>query len=254
MASVSAASAEYYYTSSSIRQQRYFLDLLSSINIRLGYRCLDIGCGTGNATSILVTHVGKEGHVIGIDPDEKRIAVAIEKHSSIPNLEFRVAKSIDFPQCIGGYDVVISNAVFHWIMQEEKIQTLKNVFDALKHGGVFAFNLLKEMPVNSARLLNHCPKAVSEFIYGNFHLESLHFLTEMSTNSGFDIVSAEEVTYQLPFSTEDDFFDWLDATFYGKCNTHAVYAQHKDTIKLETFNDGRIKHEIYYFKIILKKP
>ena len=73
---------EHYYLLSQDSQEKYFLDLLSDITIPPGKICLDIGCGTGNFTSILTAFVGEEGYVCGIDPDVNRIAVATENQKN----------------------------------------------------------------------------------------------------------------------------------------------------------------------------
>ena len=88
MASNSKVHAERYYLLSQDSQEKYFRDLLSGITIPRGKICLDIGCGTGNLTSILAVCVGEEGYVCGIDPDVNRIAVATENRKNILNLEW----------------------------------------------------------------------------------------------------------------------------------------------------------------------
>ena len=48
-------------------------------------KILDMGCGTGELTAFLAGMVGKQAPVLGIDPDNERIALAIQKHSGIHN-------------------------------------------------------------------------------------------------------------------------------------------------------------------------
>lgn len=53
-------------------QEEVFANLVSKLGIKPGFRCLDIGCGPGDFTKRLVDFVGKDGYVLGVDPDEKK--------------------------------------------------------------------------------------------------------------------------------------------------------------------------------------
>lgn len=74
--STSSVEAEDYSNVSVQHQQKVFQDLISFVKIQPGFKCLDIGCGVGNNTTLLALLaelVGKDGHVVGIDPDKERI-------------------------------------------------------------------------------------------------------------------------------------------------------------------------------------
>jgi SAM-dependent methyltransferase len=44
---------------------------LANAGIKEGMSCLDVGCGAGTTTQIISQMIGKKGHVIGIDVDER---------------------------------------------------------------------------------------------------------------------------------------------------------------------------------------
>lgn len=87
---------------------------------------LDVGCGTGALTRELTLR----GHaVLGMDSSADMIAKARELY---PDLDFQVGDACDMAW-EGRFDVVFSNAVFHWIPRQETL--LRRIHVALKPGG-----------------------------------------------------------------------------------------------------------------------
>ncbi|WP_300765907.1 class I SAM-dependent methyltransferase [uncultured Bifidobacterium sp.] len=87
---------------------------------------LDLGCGTGTLTAELA---GRIPHVVGVDASAEMVVRARREH---PGVEFRVADALDLPYD-GDFDVVFSNAVFHWIPDHPRL--LSTVRRALRPGG-----------------------------------------------------------------------------------------------------------------------
>ena len=87
---------------------------------------LDLGCGTGTLTSELAARAGT---VLGLDasPDMVRAARA-----RFPEIGFITADALALP-FENRFDVVFSNAVFHWLPDQDLL--LKNIRRALKPGG-----------------------------------------------------------------------------------------------------------------------
>ncbi len=88
---------------------------------------LDLGCGTGALTCLLS---GYGRRIAGVDSSPEMIAQAKENY---PDIDFRVHDALDLP-FVSEFDVVFSNAVFHWISDHDKL--LKNISSALRTGGV----------------------------------------------------------------------------------------------------------------------
>ena len=106
--------------------------LIKKLGIAPGMRVLDVGCGPGNLTSHIAEIVGENGTVIGIDPSQERIAIALEK--ARPNLSFHEGKAEDlssFPS--GSIDIVYVNSTFHWV--EDQALALSEFARVLKSGG-----------------------------------------------------------------------------------------------------------------------
>ena len=87
---------------------------------------LDLGCGTGTLTAQLAA---RGSRVIGVDSARPMVERA---RAQYPELTFEVCDALALP-FEGEFDVVFSNAVFHWIADHDTL--LENVKKALKPGG-----------------------------------------------------------------------------------------------------------------------
>lgn len=106
--------AALYSTSSSI-QFKAGCSFLETLNLKLGDKVLDMGCGTGELTKNIAERVGYRGEVVGVDPDHARVKFGHE-NMEVPNASFDVGKSESgFPNDNQAYyDLHFSNHVFHW--------------------------------------------------------------------------------------------------------------------------------------------
>lgn len=89
-------------------------------------RILDVGCGTGAHLDAL----GEIGDAVGVDASPAMVARARDAH---PRADVRVADACALP-FEGAFDVAFSNAVFHWIPDQDAL--LASVARALADGGV----------------------------------------------------------------------------------------------------------------------
>lgn len=88
---------------------------------------LDLGCGTGTLT-VQLNNLAKM--VIGVDQSESMIKKAQEQY---PNINFLICDALSLP-FENQFDVVFSNAVFHWIKDHETL--LDNINKVLKPKGL----------------------------------------------------------------------------------------------------------------------
>ncbi|MBV7273732.1 class I SAM-dependent methyltransferase [Clostridiaceae bacterium UIB06] len=104
----------------------YGKSLIEFVNVEKNQKILDLGCGTGRLTNELVKNGAT---VIGIDSSADMIKKA---KLNYPNLNFQVADAtnLDFKNY---FDTVFSNAVFHWIPNQEKL--LYSIYNSLKDNG-----------------------------------------------------------------------------------------------------------------------
>ena len=88
---------------------------------------LDLGCGTGTLTAQLYNLGSK---VIGVDSSSNMIDKARKEYS---NIEFMICDALDLP-FDSEWDIVFSNAVFHWISDHNAL--LQNIHKVLKPKGL----------------------------------------------------------------------------------------------------------------------
>ncbi|MDY4610829.1 MAG: class I SAM-dependent methyltransferase [Sphaerochaetaceae bacterium] len=109
---------------------QYGEDVLSLLPTELaGKKVLDLGCGSGVLTHRLK---GLGADVIGVDSSSRMLALASEQY---PDLDVQCMDALDLDYH-DEFDVVFSNAVFHWISNQDRL--LANVAAALKPGGTLA--------------------------------------------------------------------------------------------------------------------
>ena len=104
----------------------YGKGLLEFVPENKAQRILDLGCGTGTLTAQLACLAQT---VIGVDSSASMIKKAREQY---PALTFSVCDALLLP-FEAQFDVVFSNAVFHWIKDHDAL--LQNVLKVLKPNG-----------------------------------------------------------------------------------------------------------------------
>jgi SAM-dependent methyltransferase len=101
----------------------------ASFGVRPGWRCLELGCGTGSIAQALAVAVAPTGHVVASDIDLAYIA-----DLRMPCLEVR---RIDILQDVieeESYDFVVARALLHHLTPAR--DALERMVAALKPGGV----------------------------------------------------------------------------------------------------------------------
>jgi malonyl-CoA O-methyltransferase len=120
------------YTGIQNRAAVILADILPAANAD---NILEIGCGTGNYTALLRKRFGSS-HIKAIDISEAMVAVAKEKKCP-GKTDFMVqdAETMSFDR---PYDLITSNAVFHWFGDLENI--IKKSALALSDNGILVFS------------------------------------------------------------------------------------------------------------------
>jgi len=107
---------------------KYGEDLVELLDPKEGERILDLGCGTGDLTEMIVQ---KGANVIGLDNSPEMIKAAASKYPYIP---FDVRSATDFIYQ-EKFDAIFSNATLHWVPDHRK--AIDCIYNNLKTGGRF---------------------------------------------------------------------------------------------------------------------
>jgi SAM-dependent methyltransferase len=98
-----------------------------------GGKVLDVGCGSGHALSVLATAF-PNSQFVGVDPAANMVAEATERHSSIPNVDFKVGYGEEISDT-DEYDLVTTFDCMHDMTDPNG--TMRAVSRALKSDGAW---------------------------------------------------------------------------------------------------------------------
>ncbi len=184
----------------------YGKGLLEFVLEKKEQRILDLGCGTGTLTVQLKNFAES---VIGVDSSENMIKRAQEQY---PDLDFAVCDALALP-FENQFDVVFSNAVFHWIADHNAL--LKNVHKVLKPGGLLVCEFGAKG--NIAAIENAFAETCREFGYEyhpRFNFPTSEHFAELLETNGFTIKKIYDYDRPTPLKDhENGLANWIKQFF-----------------------------------------
>jgi len=118
-----------------MRELTFKRRLIEEAKIAAGFRVLDLGCGTGTLT-VLVKQTHPDAQVIGIDGDNKVLAIARAKAAQHrADIKFDWGMAYQLPYSKDSFDRVLSSLVIHHLTTDEKQRAFSEAFRILKSGG-----------------------------------------------------------------------------------------------------------------------
>ena len=108
--------------------------LLEHLHLSVGEKILDVGCGTGNFESKLLSR-GWTGSLTAVDPCVEMIEIARRKCAGLGSVEWHVAGAERLPVPDETFDCVVSANSFHYY--ETPRQALGEIRRVLKPEGTF---------------------------------------------------------------------------------------------------------------------
>lgn len=109
-------------------------DLLAQIPLNSVSHAVDLGCGPGNSTELIVERFGAAG-VSGLDSDMDMLAAARKR---LPDTAFVEADLATWQPTVPA-DLLFANAVFQWLPNH--LDIFDRLMDGLKPGGVLAVQM-----------------------------------------------------------------------------------------------------------------
>jgi len=109
-------------------------DLLAQVPLASVRNAIDLGCGPGNSTELIIDRYGVE-NVSGLDSDDNMLEAARKR---LPQTSFDKADLLAW-QPAGQPDLLFANAVFQWLPNH--LDIFGRLMDGLAPGGVLAVQM-----------------------------------------------------------------------------------------------------------------
>ncbi len=232
----------------------YGKDLISFIPNKEDQRILDLGCGTGDLTNQI--NESFNSSIIGVDYSQEMIQKAKSKY---PNLEFSICDACTIP-FTNEFDVIFSNAVFHWIPNQEELH--RSIYSALKSGGILIceFGGYK----NIEKISSAFGKAIKQ--YGDnydspFYFPKIEEHTKVVENCGFEIEKIYD--YDRPTILPNGNLglrQWISQFFSSYLNKYDETIQEEilvaveNDLKVDMFKDNNWIADYRRIRVIAHKP
>lgn len=132
---------------------------LTALGVGPGWRCLEVGAGSGTIACWLADRVGKGGHVVATDIDTRFV-----EPLQVDGLEVRKHDIVNDPLEAGSYDLIHARALLEHLPQRD--DALRNLVRALRPGGVLmAEDVIFPPPVSNPEIAS-LPRILNAFVIG----------------------------------------------------------------------------------------
>lgn len=179
---------------------QYGAKLLDLITVPNGSFVVDLGCGNGALTAKLA----EKYEVLGIDSSPQMLSKAKRDN---PNIRFLCNDACEF-SLEKPADAVFSNAVFHWIENQDKL--IENIAQNLKPSGELVFEFGGKGCADTVhRALG---KAFAEYGYEyrmDFNFRSIGEFAPLLEKHGFKVEYARLYDRLTPQNGENGLQNWI---------------------------------------------
>jgi trans-aconitate 2-methyltransferase len=183
-------------------------DLLARIPLANPKRVVDIGCGPGNSTELLVER-WPQGEVSGFDTSPDMIEKA---RARLPGVVFELADAATWNPA-KPVDIIFANAVFQWLPEHPAI--LKRLFGLLAPGGVLAVQMPDNLAEPSHRLMQEAalamPFATKMVGAARYPLPSVSFYYDLLSR-GAALLDIWHTNYNHPLANAATIVEWVKST------------------------------------------
>ena len=223
-------------------------EFIRELNLSKGDKVLDMGCGTGTLTKFIADIVGPDGEAVGVDPDAKRIEIAVDKYKASSNVHFHVSDSVaGFPHDDQPYyDAHVSIFTFHWVPNEQRQKEIyiEKAYRCLKSGGKLA--IWCGVKPKEALSDDVKPKNVN-----HLHPLTQNEYRELFQAVGlFNNVAVDIIVVPFRFQSFEDFKRWYETSLKVKLEDINPMFYEKFLVKGD---DGRITWSVPMIRITASK-
>jgi trans-aconitate 2-methyltransferase len=127
-------------------------DLLAQVPLAKARRVVDLGCGPGNSTELLINRF-PDAQVIGLDSSPDMLRQARERLPKVAFVQADIATWTPEPDT----DLLFANAVFQWVPDHPAV--LRRLLEALPQGGVLAVQMPDNTDVPALALMRETAAA-----------------------------------------------------------------------------------------------
>jgi demethylmenaquinone methyltransferase/2-methoxy-6-polyprenyl-1,4-benzoquinol methylase len=114
---------------------------------------LDLGAGTGRNACLMLRYLSPGGRIVGLDVSEEMLSQARRRCRRHPNVSFerrRIEKPLPYRE---EFDKVFIAFVLHGLVQEDRLEVVRNAWNALKAGGEFLILDYNEIDLERSSLI-----------------------------------------------------------------------------------------------------
>lgn len=233
------------YRKLSHAQKQAALELFENLSNKKYRSALDLGCGDGKVTELLLDKFDIE-KLRGIDISEEMISYAKTRLISNPKTDIvlQVLSATEVDE-VSTYDLIFSSFVLQWI--EDKSSLMKKLYTALSLEGFLSLIV----PTNvSYELESATSKILSDPFWGNYfeefhpnwYFEDARTIIESAEEAGFNTIYTHQTVQTVRFDSKQDLEQYIQLWYpfskhLAECNPY-----------LEEFFFSRVMDE--YYKLI----
>jgi trans-aconitate 2-methyltransferase len=185
-------------------------DLLARVNLERATQVVDLGCGPGNSTELLLQRF-PSAHVSGTDTSEAMLESARKR---LPNCVFELSDVSSWQPRVAP-DLIFANAVLQWVPAHE--QLFGRLFSALSAGGVLAVQMPDNLDEPSHRSMREVASAGP---WSSVLADAARVRAAIpGAETYYDLLAANaasvdiwRTTYQHVMASPADIVDWVRAT------------------------------------------
>ncbi|MCZ6554722.1 MAG: methyltransferase domain-containing protein [Candidatus Dadabacteria bacterium] len=186
-----------------------FKDLLDLIVIRERLRVLDLGCGTGELTEMVLDML-PESQILGIDNSPEMLNKAIQRKGA--GLDFELSSIEDVS---GNWDLIFSNAAIQWV--DNHLELVPRLVSLLNPGGQIAVQLPANHSHSTQTMITKIAdeepfKTALNSWQREWSVLSIRDYAELLYESGACDINVFEKIYPHVLENIEAVIDWLSGT------------------------------------------